>query len=208
MTKNLELIEKFFVSEDKTLIINQINDEIGSFYNFVIDEFSKKNNKLIVSKTISDKNIDNNDLFGISNIYIYNLTNSKNIKEIANNPSQKIILTDYKNYKRFKDDYISINGYNFEKDIRSILINYFNIDNEYLISYCSDQPYLIYSETSKYKINDSKYLKDSYINNDGNLILNIRKDIFDVKKAQINIRKLFSLLKNEVHHKKFNFLTY
>ena len=31
------IIEKFLISEDKTLIINQVSDEIGSFYIFVVN---------------------------------------------------------------------------------------------------------------------------------------------------------------------------
>ena len=75
MTKNLEIIENFLLSEDNTLIVNQVNDEIGSFYVFVVNELSNKNNKLILNRTISEKNIDESDLFGSSNVYIYNITN-------------------------------------------------------------------------------------------------------------------------------------
>ena len=42
-----------------------------------------------------------------------------------NNTSKKIILTDYKNYKKFKNNHLLVNGYNFEKDIRSFLVKYF-----------------------------------------------------------------------------------
>ena len=90
MTKNLEIIEKFLISEDKTLIINQVSDEIGSFYIFVVNELSNKSNKLIFNRTIPEKNIDENDLFGSTNIYIYNFTNSKHIEEIMNNTQKKL----------------------------------------------------------------------------------------------------------------------
>ncbi len=208
MTKNLEIIEKFLISEDKTLIINQVSDEIGSFYIFVVNELTNKSNKLIFNRTIPEKNIGENDLFGSSNIYIYNITNSKHIEEIMNNTSKKIILTDYKNYKKFKNNHLLVNGYNFEKDIRSFLVKYFNIDDEILIDFCITQPYFTYSETTKYKINNSNYSKDTSVNNANKSILDVRKDIFNAKKSQIDIRKLFLLLKDEAHQKKFSFLTY
>ncbi len=208
MTKNLEIIENFLLSEDNTLIVNQVNDEIGGFYVFVVNELSNKNNKLILNRTISEKNIDESDLFGSSNVYIYNITNSKHIEELMNYNSKKIILTDYKNYKKFKNNHILVNGYNFENDIRSLLVKYFNINDEILIDFCITQPYFTYSETTKYKINNLNYSKDTYLNNAINFILDIRKDIFNAKKNQIDIRKLFLLLKEEAQRKKFSFLTY
>ena len=80
--------------------------------------------------------------------------------------------------------------------------------NEILIDFCITQPYFTYSETTKYKINNLNYSKDTYLNNAINFILDIRKDIFNAKKNQIDIRKLFLLLKEEAQRKKFSFLTY
>ena len=42
MNKNLQTIQEFLINNDKTLLINQVNDEVGSFYEFAIKELSKK----------------------------------------------------------------------------------------------------------------------------------------------------------------------
>ena len=89
-----------------------------------------------------------------------------------------------------------------------MLVKYFNINDEILIDFCITQPYFTYSETTKYKINNSNYSKDTSVNNANKSILDVRKDIFNAKKSQIDIRKLFLLLKDEAHQKKFSFLTY
>ena len=64
------------------------------------------------------------------------------------------------------------------------------------------------SETTKYKINETSYLADSSIDSTNNFILDIRKSVFNLKRTQIDIKKLFMMLKNEVKYKKLNFLVF
>ena len=205
---NIELIESFISNdEDKTLLINQVSEEIYYFYEFVIKNFTNKSDIKISYKAKPDDIKDSNELFESKELAIFNLNNTKLIEEIASRRFQKIIFTDYKNYKKLIRKYIVVNGYDFVKDLKIFFSNYFDINNENLINFCISQPYLIQSELSKYQIN-SHYSADTKTNDTFNFILQIRKEIFIAKKSGVNIKELFMKLKNEVKYKKFSFLTY
>tara|TARA_B100001057_G_C22484089_1_gene807585 strand:- start:89 stop:715 length:627 start_codon:yes stop_codon:yes gene_type:complete len=207
VNKNLQTIEKFLLKNDKTLLINQVNDEVGSFYEFAIKELSKKTGVNIINQNIFDKNNFSDDLFENEKIYLYFSTNSKQLDKITNESSKKIIFTDYKNYKKFKHNYININGYDFEKDLYSLINAHFNVNNEELFNYCVEQPCLIYSELTKFNVNSERYTIDTPLNNTNNFILEIRKNIFNIKKSRVNIKNLYLELKYEAQYKKFSFLT-
>ena len=106
------------------------------------------------------------------------------------------------------NQYTTINGYDFERDLKIFLDNYYNIDDKELINYCITKPYLIFSEISKYCINKVDYLADPIKRDTDNSILQIRKEIFISKKSNINIKEFFFKLKKEALYKKFNFLVY
>lgn len=206
---NIKIIEKFLDADNNdTLIINQVSEEIGQFYDLVVKEFSKKIGVKVF--TSDDYNISNtsSDLFDDKKIYLFNLSNSKQIENIAGSNNQKIIFTDYKNFKKYQKKYLTVNGYNFEKDIRFFLKFYFEIDDINLINFSISHPYFIMSEISKYSINKISYRIDQSINSDNNSISQIRKKIFKLKVSDINIKKLFLMHKDEVLYKKFNFLVY
>ena len=206
---NIELIEDFLSSTDVyTLLVNNVSDEIGCFYKTVIEHLSIKFNvKLDKSEYSKLVNI-SKDLFETKKIYIYYITNSKQIEDIGKKNYPKIIFTDYKNYKKFTKKYFTINGYDFVKDINFFLKKYVSVNDKELINYCISQPHLTLSETSKYKINSERYKADSIIVNEYNSTLQIRKDIFKFKNSQVDLEKLFFKLKDEAKYKKFNFLTY
>ena len=206
---NIELIESFIsFEEDKTLLINQVSEEICCFYDFVIKKFANKSNIRITYKAKPDDIEGSNELFGSKELAIFNLNNTKLIEDISSRRFQKVIFTDYKNYKKLIRKYIVINGYDFVKDLKIFFSDYFDINNENLINYCISQPYLIQSELSKYQINKSHYSADPKTSDTFNFILQIRKEIFIAKKSGVNIKELFIQLKNEVKYKKFSFLTY
>ena len=69
-------------------------------------------------------------------------------------------------------------------------------------------PYFTLSEATKYKVNKSGYTTDGKSKALNNFILEIRKDIFTLRKSQNDVKKLFSKIKNEAMYKKFNFLIY
>ena len=206
---NIELIESFLSStKDKMLLINEVSEEIYSFYNFVIREFANKLDIRVINNINPDNIKNSNELFIDRKVNIFHLNNAKRIEEVARKEYQKIVFTDYKNYKKLLGKYQVINGYEFERDLKMFFKNYNDIHNEELIYYCQSHPYLTFSELSKYKINRSNYSTYSVKSDTQNFILQIRKEIFMSKKTNINIKELFNILKKEVRYKKFSFLTY
>ena len=206
---NLEIIKKFFSSnEDKTLLVNKVNEDIGCFYELLLEEISSVYQIKIDKLSDSLYSSTSNDLFEERRVLIANLTNSKQIDELSKNENQKIIITDYKNFKKYQNKFLVINGYQYERDIIYFLKNIYNISDESLINYCLSLPYFTVSEATKYKVNKSGYITDAKSKGLDNFILEIRKDIFKLKKSQIHIKELFSKIKSEVVYKKFNFLIY
>ena len=207
MKNNFDKLNYFFQSQEKEILINQVTEMISSFYIGVIKHIAIRDN--IDISLGDDENKDNiSDLFGRSTIYIYNLTNSKKIEVLLQSQNKKIIFTDYKNYKKFNKDVLSINGYEYEKDITTFIKNELNIDNIELINFCKNYPVLLFSETSKYLINSDGYINDQLFFNEKNHILELRKSIFSLKKDGNKIKTLFSKIKSEAIYKKLNFLIY
>ena len=206
---NVEIIKQFFLSnEDKTLLINKVSEDIGCFYELLLEEISSVYQIKIDKLSDSVYSSTSNDLFQERKVLLANLTNSKQIDELSKNEHQKIIITDYKNFKKYQNRFLVINGYQYDRDIIYFLKNIYNISDESLINYCLSLPYFTVSEATKYKVNKSGYITDAKSKGLDNFILEIRKDIFKLKKSQIDIKKLFSKIKSEVVYKKFNFLIY
>ena len=193
--------------KDNCLLINQVNDEIGSFYLYVTIYLSKSLGINVTFNNEADKLSDNSDLFGLKKIYIFNSTSSKKLDNLLLSKEKLIIFTDYKNFKKYQKNYQTINGYNFSNDLKVFIKDTLKIENQNLMDICLKNPQLILSETSKYLINEDNYLKDESIHLEVNKILEIRKNIFELKKNE-NLQQLFSTIKEEVKYKKFSFLTF
>ena len=202
------LIKKFLISNEETLLINQVNDEFGIFYLSIIKYYADKQGTKI--------NVDDNngtigaedDLFGQKEIKIYSITNTKKLAATLDSPKKKIIFTDYKNYKKMNANFNSINGYQFEHDIIFFIRDELKINNDELLYYCKNNPVLLFSEISKYLINNNQYSSDQTLMNEQNHILDIRKSIFENKKNNFNIKNLYLNIKKEAEYKKLSFLTY
>ena len=209
MNNNIEIIKHFFSSnKNKTLLVNQVSEDIGCFYELLMEEISSIY-KIKLEK-LSDTNYSNtsNDLFQETKVLLCHLTNSKQIDDLSKSDYQKIIISDYKNFRKYQEKFLVVNGYQYEKDIIYFLKNIYKINDENLINYCMSLPYFTLSEATKYKVNKFGYITDANSKGLDNFILEIRKDIFKLKKSQIDIKKLFSKIKSEVVYKKFNFLIY
>ena len=206
--RNIENINDF-LNNDKynCLLINQINDEIGSFYLYVVIYLSTSLGINVIFNNEADNISDNSDLFVLKKIHIFNLTSSKKIDKLLLSREKLIIFTDYKNFKKYQKNYQTINGYNFSNDLKEFIKNTLKIENQNLMEICLKNPQLILSETSKYLINKDNYLKDESIHIEVNKILEIRKNIFELKKNE-SLQQLFSAIKEEVKYKKFSFLTF
>ena len=206
--RSIENIKDFLNdNEVNFLLINQVNDEIGSFYLYVIIYLSKSLGINVSFNNEGDNISDNSDLFGLKKIHIFNLTSSKKIDKLLLSREKLIIFTDYKNFKKYQKNYQTINGYNFSNDLKVFIKNILKIESQNLIEICLKNPQLILSETSKYLINKDNYLKDESINSEVNKILEIRKNIFELKRNE-NLQQLFSAIKEEAKYKKFSFLTF
>ena len=202
------LIKKFFGSDKKNIIINYVNENFEMFYLNIIKYFAdQKDIKIKLNTKIEELGVET-DLFGIESIQIFNINNSKKLSDILNYQNKKIIFTDYKNYRKFKSNYDCINGYQLENDITYFIKNELKIDNDELLYFCKNNPALIFSETSKYLINNNRYTTDQKLVDEKNHILNIRKLIFETKKSSLNIKNLYFYIKKEASYKKLNFLVY
>jgi len=201
------LIEKFLTSNDETLLINQVNDELGIFYLSIINYYADKQDAKINFYDSNETIGVGVDLFGQQEIKIYNITNTKKLATVTSSAKKKIIFTDYKNYKKMHANLNSINGYQFEHDIVFFIRDELKINNDELLHYCRNNPVLLFSEVSKYLINN-QYSSDHNLVDEKNHILNIRKSIFENKKNNFNIKNLYLNIKKEAEYKKLSFLTY
>ena len=208
MNKTIKKLNEFFETTlDKKLLINEVNEEISSFYVFFL--FYLTNNtatNLKITQNLTQISNDA-DLFGQQNITVFRTTNSRDINVLLKSNSKVIILTNYKNFKKYQSLQESINGYNYLDDIKYLLKNIMKIEDMELINFCLNSPELIYSETSKYLVNSEGYLKEEGIIKISNFIVDIRKSIFD-SKQKVDIRKTFYSIKKEALYKRFSFLTY
>ena len=206
--RSIENIKDFLNNNEANfLLINQVNDEIGSFYLYVIIYLSKSLGINVSFNNEADNMSDNSDLFGLKKILIFNSTSSKKLDNLLLSKEKLIIFTDYKNFKKYQKKYQTINGYNFSNDLKVFIKNTLKIENQNLMEICLKNPQLILSETSKYLINKDNYLKDESIHIEVNKILEIRKNIFELKRNE-NLQQLFSAIKEEAKYKKFSFLTF
>ena len=105
------LIEKFLISNEDTIIINQVNDELRVFYVNIIKYFADKKGIHIKVDHDSETIETVDDLFGLKEVKIFNITNTKKLTTILNSNGKKVIFTDYKNYKNLNTKYICVNGY-------------------------------------------------------------------------------------------------
>ncbi len=202
------LIEKFLLSNQETLIINQVNDDYGLFYLSVIKYYADKDG---IKINIDDDNRTLgtvNDLFGQKEINLFNITSTKKLTSLISLHIKKIIFTDYKNYKKLSSKYNCINGYKYENDIVFFIQIVLKINNDELLLYCKNNPMFLFSEISKYLINKNGYSSDQAIVEEKNHILNIRKTIFEIKKNSLNIKNLYLNIKQEAKYKKLSFLIY
>jgi len=203
---NIEKIKNYFLNkEQKALLINELNENVSAFYEHVIKHFSKKSN-FILDKSI-EVDRQNNNLFELSSVGLFLNSKSDTIKKILSSNSSAIIFTDYKNFKKYSNETININAYEYAMDIKCFVHQELNYQNQSLIEFCINEPGLFFSEISKFEIMN-KFYESLGLKQETNQIVEIRKNIFNLKKNSNNIKDLYENLIAEVRYKKFNFLTY
>jgi len=204
----ISIIKEFINSNEETMLINQVNDEISMFYMSVLKYYANNHGVKISTNADSEFGFLEEDLFGTQIIQAFNITNTKKLDAILDIRSKKIVFTDYKNYKKISSKFNSINGYRFENDIVFFIKNELNIHSDELLDYCKNNVALLFSETSKYLINSYQYVCDHSLIDEKNPILEIRKSIFENKRNSLNIINLYQNIKKEAEYKKLNFLTF
>lgn len=198
----IDIIKNFMGSKSKVILISNLNEKVDLFYSSLLNFYaSKKNIKICYD------NYQSTDLFELEKINVFTESHNKNIEKLINDEDKKIIITNYKNLKKY-NEHLSINSYRYEFDIDNLITDEFSIKNDELRIFCKNNPSLVFSEVSKYLINNKNYKNDMNINVDNNHIMHIRKSIYNLKRGNNNIKSLYYLIKNEVIYKKFNFLVY
>jgi len=204
INQNVGLVDSFFQSKISKLLINGVDEKISSFYLFVLDFFSKKSS---IPLSINEEHNTGNLFFNEEVRLLIN----PNTKEISNNLGsaiKTIFLTDYKNFKKFSKDVTSLNGYQYQDDIKFFLQKTLKIHDVNLLKNLYENPQYIYSETEKYLVNNN-YPENTIVDLvDNDFIADIRKSHYKEKYNQSDIIKLYKLIKQEYLYKKLNFLTY
>ena len=200
------LLKKFIKSNEDTIVINQINENITILYLYFIRYFADKQGVKINTNINTETKVIENDLFGMKQIQIFNITSQSKLIKAMDMKDKKIVFTDYKNYKRLDSKIIKISSYQYENDISFFIKEELKIDNDELIYFCKNNPILLFSETTKYLINNSQYSKDHSLIEEKNHILDIRKKIFEIKRNNSGIKSLYQNIKKEAKYKKLNFL--
>ena len=205
---NIILIKDFLDGKNENkLIINQVSDQIGVFYSCLIDYLCSKS-KIVIARDQNLETTKTQSLFIENNVFINYSNNKKDIDRFMKMNDKIIIISDYKVFKEYSKKILSVNGYNYIKDIRYFIKNELKIDNSSVLEFCINNPHLAFSEISKYQINSHGYISDATINEETNFILNIRKQLFNLKRNDSDTRSIYENLKKEVLYKKFNFLIY
>ena len=202
----ISLIKKFIKSDEDTIIINQVNEIITILYLYFIRYFADQQGVKINININTETKVIEDDLFGVKQIQVFSITSQNKLTKALDMKDKKIIFTDYKNYKKIDLKISRINSYQFEKDISFFIKEELNINNDELIYFCKNNPVLLFSETSKYLINNSRYSNDHSLIEEKNHVLDIRKKIFEIKKNNSGIKSLYQNLKKEAKYKRLNFL--
>ena len=205
---NISKIKNFIINENESkMIINQVSDNIGLFYNNLITNFCEVE-KIRVVKNSNLEIIESQSLFLDKEIMLLFSNNKNHVTKMLEINDKIIVLSDYKTFKQFTNRTLSINGYEYQNDMKNYIRNEHKIDDLNLIEFCISNPHLAFSEISKYLINSNGYIKDTEISEKINFISNLRKELFDLKRNNRNIKSIYENLKKEIKYKKFNFLTY
>ena len=203
-----KILEFLSFKKSNTLIINEVSEEIGLFYLYVIERVAiNEGIEIKISDIKRDISI-SEDLFFKPRVFLFKNIDQKNIKKIDNQNIYKIFTTNYKNYKAAPNSYLKVNGYEFKKDIDYYITNVLKFNNKIMINFIQDHPSYFYSEISKYEINKDEYRKNINIYSHEDQIKDVRLSIYNLKVNNFDLRKYYNFLKKEAHLKKFNFLTF
>ena len=151
---NIERIINFIKNRNETkLLVNEVSEEIGFFYVNLVENEAHSQNIRLNYNSFGKENT--NSLFDNDEISLIFLSSKKIIEEQMISNQKCIIFTDYRNFKKYASSTLSVNGYDYYKDINFYIKKVLQIDNSDLIDFCVNTPYLTFSEISKYMVNNS-----------------------------------------------------
>ena len=113
----ISLLKKFIKSDEDTIIINQVNENITILYLYFIRYFADQQGVKINININTETKVIEDDLFGVKQIQVFSITSQNKLSKALDMKDKKIIFTDYKNYKKIGLKFSRINSYQFEKDI-------------------------------------------------------------------------------------------
>ena len=90
--KQINKLKLFLKSKSKTLLINQVNEEIALFYICIIKHYATENSFNIIEENNFEVGNNINDLFGKNELKIYSTTNFNKIDKLVNSNEKKIIF--------------------------------------------------------------------------------------------------------------------
>ncbi len=205
---NIDFIENFLISrKDNHLIINKVSEEICIFYKYIIFELCEKK-RINVLQSDGEELIETKDLFKEHELKLCVSSNTKTIEKVLSKKVKHILITDYRTYKKYSKKISAVNGYNYDKDIKHYIQNKLSINNLSLLEFCISAPELAFSEISKFLVNSNGYVRETKIKEKNNSILELRKELYNLKREGGDLKSLYKNLKNEAKYKKFNFLTF
>ena len=205
---NIDFIENFLISrKDNHLIINKVSEEICIFYKYIIFELCEKK-RINVLQSDGEDLIETKDLFKEHELKLCISSNTKTIEKVLSKKVKHILITDYRTYKKYSKKISAVNGYNYDKDIKHYIQNKLSINNLSLLEFCISAPELAFSEISKFLVNSNGYVRETKIKEKNNSILELRKELYNLKRGGGDLKSLYKNLKNEAKYKKFNFLTF
>ena len=115
------LLKKFIKSNEDTIVINLIDENITILYLYFIRYFADKQGVKINTNINTETKLIEDDLFGLKQIQIFNVTSQSKLIKAMDMKDKKIVFTDYKNYKRIDSKITKISSYQYE-----------NVEEEYM----------------------------------------------------------------------------
>ena len=133
---------KNFLSDEKEdkMIINQVSDHIGTFYDNLITYYCDKF-EIRILKEQSLENIETENLFLEKKINLFYSNNLRNIEKIMKIKDKAIIFSDYKVYKKFAKNVLALNGYSYTKDINYYIKGELGLGNLDIKEFCVSNPH-------------------------------------------------------------------
>lgn len=214
---NIDIIKKFLSNDDNNIVfICNINESVSIFYKMLIKKLSKNLYKdlLFVSKISDLLKKENVSLFDNKELCVCEISGNKlssdDLFAIAKN-KKVFLFVSYGFFKKEARKFLSINSYDYKKDIDLYFNSEFNIENRPnsskrdFLYHCYNNPHLFFSEFDKYELNQD-------INKENKI--GYKDSIFSIRQALYKIKNNFTLkslplfyktIKDEVKFKKFDY---